>query len=56
MKSSTIINIGLGLLAIMIFGCRKLDPAEVLKQKEQQISEQARSWRNAIDSVLALGG
>ena len=39
MKSSTIINIGLGLLAIMIFGCRKLDPAEVLKQKEQQISE-----------------
>jgi lipoprotein len=56
MKSSTIINIGLGLLAIMMFGCRKLDPAEVLKQKEQQISEQTRSWQNAIDSVLALGG
>lgn len=56
MKGSTIINIGLGLLAIMMFGCHKLDPAEVLKQKEQQISEQTRSWRNAIDSVLALGG
>ena len=55
-KPTPLISMGLSLLTIMGTGCRQQDTFEIHAQRERQVAEQARVWRSAIDSILALGG